>query len=178
MTNNIKLLPLALHNFSYAQGWYLFQQEDLDSFLLRHKLSLERLELFNVVRLDQRIMAPPLSLQYIAAGFPEDPTPSLPALDNSLKVWQRDLDKLADLRVAIEMEFCENAEIPATFYEWLRDSEIQALAETLSITVERFRSTVEHGNRAVFRFRGSTDSVLWDQDFGIKDMLGFGTVPK
>lgn len=29
--SNIKLLPLALHNFSYSQGWYLFQQKDLDS---------------------------------------------------------------------------------------------------------------------------------------------------
>jgi hypothetical protein len=35
---NIKLLPVAMHNFGYSLGWYLFQQRDLDSFLLRHNI--------------------------------------------------------------------------------------------------------------------------------------------
>lgn len=79
---NIKLLPVAVHNFGYSLGWYLFGQRDLDSFLLRHKQFLERLELYNIVGLDQRIPAPPLALQYMTPGYPEDPTASLRALDD------------------------------------------------------------------------------------------------
>ena len=162
---NIKLLPVATHNFGYSLGWYLFQQRDLDSFLLRHKHSLKRLELYNIVGLDQRIPVPPLSLQYIAPGFPEDPTPSLKALENSLKVWQHELDMLADLHVAIVIDFFEIREIPMTLDTWLRDSEIQALAETLGAPVERTGSSVGHGNRVMFHLKGSADSILWDGDF-------------
>jgi len=165
--SNIKLLPLAIHNFGYSQGWYLFQQNDLDSFLLRHKRSLERLELWNIVGLDQRIPAPPLSLQYIAPGFPEDPTPSLLALEHSLKVWQRELDKLTASHVAIEIDFYEIREIPLTLDTWLRDSEIQALAETLDAPVERSDSTLAHGKRAIFHLKVSTDgmrSLRWESD--------------
>jgi len=161
------LLPLAIHNFGYSQGWYLFQQNDLDSFLLRHKRSLERLELWNIVGLDQRIPAPPLSLQYIAPGFPEDPTPSLLALEHSLKVWQRELDKLTASHVAIEIDFYEIREIPLTLDTWLRDSEIQALAETLDAPVERSDSTLAHGKRAIFHLKVSTDgmrSLRWESD--------------
>lgn len=162
---NIKLLPLAIHNFGYSLSWYLFEQRDLDSFLLRHKQSLKRLELYNIVGLDQRMPAPPLSLQYIGPGFPEDPTPSLRAIDNSLKLWQHELDKLADFDVAISINFYEIREIPVTLDTWLRDSEIRTLAETLRAPVERTRSTVGHGDRAVFHLTGSADSLLWDDDF-------------
>jgi hypothetical protein len=164
--SNIKLLPLALHNFSYSQGWYLFQQKDLDSFILRHKQSLKRLELYNIAGLDQKIPAPPLSLQYIAGGYPVDPTPSLQALGNSLKVWQHELDELADLHVAIGLNFYEIADIQTTLDAWLRHSEIQALAETLGASVERTRSTIGRGSRAIFHLKGSADSIRLESDLG------------
>jgi hypothetical protein len=162
--SNIKLLPLALHNFSYSQGWYLFQQKDLDSFILRHKQFLKRLELYNIVGLDQRIPAPHLSLQYIAGGYSEDPTPSLQALGNSLKLWQHEQDKLAEFRVAVGLDFYEIADIQTTLDAWLRDSEIQALAETLGVLVERTRSTAGRGKRAIFHLKGSADSIRWESD--------------
>lgn len=164
--NNIKVLPLAPHNFGYSQGWYLFQQKDMDSFLLRHKQSLKRLELYNIVGLDQRTPAPPLSLQYFGQGFLEDPTTSLQALDDSMNVWQRELDKLADLHVAIGIDFHKGAESPVTLDTWLRDSEIQAFAETLGVSAGRTGSTVGHGNHAVFHLKCSVDRELWDDDFG------------
>lgn len=150
---NIKLLPSAIHNFSYSLGWYLFQQQDLDSFILCHKRSLKRLELYNIVGLDQRTPAPPLGLQHIAPGFPEDPTPSLRALENSLKVWQFELDNLEDLHVVIGIDSYEAVEVPVALDTWLRDSEIQALAETLGAPVERTGSTVGDGNRAIFHLK-------------------------
>ncbi|GAB7324195.1 hypothetical protein MBLNU13_g07558t2 [Cladosporium sp. NU13] len=140
---SIKLLTLAIHNFSYSVGWYLFQQGDLDSFLLRHKQSLKRLELYNIVGLNRRILAPPLSLQYIAPGLPQDPMPSLLALDNSLKVWRHELDKLVDLDVAIGIDFYEIREIAVTLDTWLDDSEIQAPAETSDVPVERIPGMAE-----------------------------------
>jgi hypothetical protein len=131
---------------------------------LRHKQFLKRLELYNVVGLDQRIPAPPLSDQYIVAGYPEDPTPSLQALSKSLKLWQHELDKLADLHVAIGLNFYDIVEVPAILDAWLLDSEIQALAETLGVRVERIGSTVGRGKRAIFHLKGSADSIRWESD--------------
>ena len=85
-TKNIKLLPVQPHNTGYCLSWYLFLQSDLDKFLLRHRTCLELLDLHNVVGLDQQVSALPLSLQYQGEGFPEDPTPSLEALENSLRM--------------------------------------------------------------------------------------------
>lgn len=83
---NIKLLPLETHRLSYSLGWYLFQQWDLGSTLWRHRGSLKCLQLYNIVEEDPRIPAPPSSLHSIDPGSPEDPTPSLPALDYSRKL--------------------------------------------------------------------------------------------
>ena len=157
---NIKLLPFEEHIVRYySLGWYLFRQRDLDSFLMRHKQSLKRLELYNIVGLDQRIPAPPLYLQYAGPGHPEDPTPSLLALDNSLKLWERELDKLTDLRVAVGIDLYENRETPESLDTWLRDSEIQALAETLGAPVEREYSSMGNCNRVIFRLKDSADSI-------------------
>lgn len=131
---DIKLLPVDPHDFGYCLGWYLFLQKDLDTFLLRHRTNLKRLELVKIVGLDEQIPPPALSLQYIGDAFPEDPTPSLSALEESLKIWSRQLTELEEIDVVVGTElYGGSTEAVDT---WLRDSEIQALATTLGVEPE------------------------------------------
>lgn len=86
------------------------------------------------------------------------------ALAHSLKLFQRDLHNLTDLHVAIGIDWHEIVENPVTLDAWLRDSEVQALAETLGVQVERTGSTVGRGKRAVFHLEGSADSIRRESD--------------
>ena len=80
-------------------------------------------------------------------------------------MWQHELDKPVDFDLEIGIDFYEIREIPVTLDTWLRDSEIQTLAETLSAPVELTPPTVGNVNRAVYHLTGSSDRVLWDDDF-------------
>ena len=128
---------------------------------------MECLQLYNIVEEHPRIPAPPSSLQSIDPGSPEDPTPSLLALDYSRKLWQRELEMLTDSDVAVEIDS------PVTFDTRLRDGEIQALTEDFGAPVERKCFAVGPGggtilDRAIFHVKGSADSVP-----GANDEFGF-----
>jgi hypothetical protein len=134
--SGIKLLPIAIR---YSMGWYLFLQTDLDKFLLRHKATLECLDLRNIVGVKQKLEAPPWTLQHIGFGFPECPIPSLPALSNSLDLWVRELGALREISVILDVQASCPQEDPSTALEaWLRDSELQALATALGIEAKWF----------------------------------------
>lgn len=137
-TNNIKLLPHESTRAStYSMGWHLFLQEDLDSFLLRHKMTLERLNLQNIFGLQQRVTPPTYALQFPGFGFPDDPTPSLPALRNSLIMWKKEMCKLRQLDVTVRAKDRQLNDKFSPFDEWLSKSEIQALATALGVEAER-----------------------------------------
>lgn len=141
-TNNVKLLPHRPTRAStFSMGWYLFLQEDLDNFLLRHKMTLERLHLQNIFGLEQRITPPSYALQFPGFGFPDDPTPSLPALRNSLVLWRGNLVKLKHIDVVVRAKVHHISENLSPFDEWLSKSDIQALAKSLGVEAERFDFT-------------------------------------
>lgn len=88
--SNIKLLPYTPGLFDHSSSWYLFLQRDLDAFLLKHKRTLQLLALCNVIDLTGRAALPDLA-QPMAVR--DDPAPSLPPFDNSLRLWARELKK-------------------------------------------------------------------------------------
>jgi hypothetical protein len=115
-------------------GWYLFLQTDLGKFLLRHKATLECLDLRNVIGVKQRLEPPPWTLQHTGFGFPECPIPSLSALSNSLDLWVRELRALREIAVVLDVQVSCPHEDPSTALgAWLRDSELQALATALGV---------------------------------------------
>lgn len=128
---NIGLLPFAPQLFDHSLGWYLFLQTDLDRFLLRHKKTLEKLVLRNVVGLAERIPPAPISWQWLEPEFPFDPKPSMSAFGNSLQMWKRELKGLteADVVVAIEPHIGRETAVE----EWLEGSELQALSSSMGV---------------------------------------------
>lgn len=132
-TSNIKLLPLESWNSDYSMGWYLFLQKDLDEFLLRHKTTLERLKLQNILGIEESVTPPDYSLQYLGPEFPDDPTPSLPALRNSLALWKRGLSKLKKIGVLVTAKASYPYDSISPLNAWLPKSDIEALATTLGV---------------------------------------------
>jgi len=130
---NIGLLPFAPHLFDHSPGWYLFLQKDLDRFLVRHKHALERMVLRNIVGLTERLPPAPISLQWLAPGFPPDPKPSLAAFERSLQLWKRELRGLAEADVAIAIDFYGGQQ--AAVDRWLEESETQALDSSMGFPV-------------------------------------------
>lgn len=160
-TSNIKLLPVKLFNCDYSIGWHLFLQEDLDKFLLRHRTSLERLKLRNIVGLERPATPPAYALQFIGDQFPDDPTPSLSALRNSLELWQRTLSRLSEIDVLVRAKVYHSHDTGTPFDEWLRRSDIQALATALDVEAERTDSLEEGSewSQVDFHFADSMKST-------------------
>jgi hypothetical protein len=139
---NIKLLPTEGLPAHYSLGWYLFLREELDNFLLRHKATLECLDLQNIVGVEQRSLPPPWALQRYGRNFPKCPAPSLPALHNSLDLWVRELGNLEEISVIISLEVDLAMELspehpPQILESWLCRSELQALATRLGVEASK-----------------------------------------
>ena len=130
---NIGLLPFAPQLFGHSLGWYLFLQSDLDRFLVRHKNTLEKLELRNIMGLTERIPPASISLQWFEPAFP-DPKPSISAFERSLRLWKRELKGLTEVEIIVAVEFYGGRE--AAVDEWIEGSEVQALSSSMGFSVE------------------------------------------
>jgi hypothetical protein len=128
---NIGLLPFAPQLFDYSLGWYLFLQRDLDTFLVRHKNTLETLVLRNITGLAERLPPAPVSLQWLEPGFPPDPKPSLVTFERSLRLWRRELRGLGEADVVVAVEFYGGRD--AAVERWVEGSEVRALAERMGV---------------------------------------------
>ena len=137
---NIGLLPFAPQLFGHSLGWYLFLQKDLDHFLIRHKNTLEKLVLRNIVGLTERIPPAPISLQWFEPGFP-GPKPSLSTFERSLNLWKRELKGLKEADVVVAVEFYGGRE--AAVDEWIEESEVQALSSSMGFTVPHELAVVD-----------------------------------
>jgi hypothetical protein len=94
---------------------------------------LEKLELSNIIGLTERFPPAPISLQWIQPGFPSDPKPSLSAFERSLNVWKRELKGLTEADVIVDIQFHGGRE--AAVENWLEESEVQALASAMGVTL-------------------------------------------
>ena len=83
---NVGLLPFPHRLLPHSLGWYLFLQRDLDRFLVRHKKTLQKLVLRNIIGLTERLPPAPISWQWLKPGFPQDPKPSLSAFRQGLEL--------------------------------------------------------------------------------------------
>lgn len=161
-TSNIKLLPLEPWNSDYSMGWYLFLQKDLDKFILRHGTTLQCLKLHNIVGLEQTATPPAYSLQYIGPEYPDDPTPSLSALRNSVALWKQELSKLEKIDVTVKAKANHPCGAISPLDAWLRRSDIQALATTMGVEAQ-WTDTVEGQSKCsqvAFDLANPTSNIL------------------
>lgn len=136
-SRDLKMLPLQplgpTISYHYGFSWYIFAQDDLDAFLLRHSQTLQELELQNIVGVAKRQIPPPLTQQLQSAynhdGSSNDPQPSIPAFGRSLTLWRRRLGRLKRAIVAVRVSFDDTTK--EGMRAWQMDSEIYALLRHL-----------------------------------------------
>lgn len=170
---NVGLLPLSHHLFPHSLGWYVFLQRDLDRFLVRHKKTLQKLILRNILGLTERVPLAPLSWQWLQPGFPQDPKPSLCAFGQSLKLWKRELKALTKADVYVALEF--NGIRRTAVGKWLEESEVQALASTMDVRATWHNIPVDVGlaePSVVDCWRGSSHVEFGWGDWLLGEELG------